>query len=130
VTQTDRLAEASYLSLTTFKRDGTPVSTPVWLARHGSGLCVITEASSGKAKRLRHTSRIELAPCTSRGVETGPRVGGHAELTADEAGTAGVRDAIRARYGWQFSAFDLLGRLRTRGRARDEVGILVTVDEA
>jgi hypothetical protein len=121
------LAESPYLSLTTFKRDGTEVSTPVWLAPYGGGLCVITQASSGKAKRLRHTSRVLLAPCTARGVETGPRVEGRASLTTDDAGTDAVRDAIRARYGWQFRLFDLLGRLR--GRGGDEVGVLVTVDE-
>jgi len=121
------LADSPYLSLTTFKRDGTEVSTPVWLAPFGDGLCVITQASSGKAKRLRHTSRVLLAPCNVRGVESGARVEGQASLT-DPAGTDDVRDAIRARYGWQFRLFDLMGRLR--GRGGDEVGILVTVAAA
>ena len=128
MTELDRLAAGQYLSLTTFKRDGTAVSTPVWLARDGDRLCVITEAQSGKAKRLRHTSRVELAPCTSRGQETGPRAHGEAVL-ADEAGTAHVRSVVAARYGWQFKAFDLLGRLRTRGRGRSQVGVLISVTE-
>jgi PPOX class probable F420-dependent enzyme len=128
VTELDRLAAGQYLSLTTFRRDGRAVSTPVWLARDGDRLCVVTEAGSGKAKRLRHTSRVELAPCTARGVETGPRAHGEAVLT-DEAGTGHVRSVVAARYGWQFRAFELLGRLRTRGRGRDEVGILITVTD-
>ena len=122
----ERLAAGRYLSLTTFRRDGTPVSTPVWLARDGERLVVVTESASGKAKRLRHTSRVELAPCTARGVETGPRVRGEARL-ADEAGTARVRAAIATRYGWQFRLFDLLGRLRSRDRSW--VGIVITVGE-
>jgi len=128
VTELERLAAGHYLSLTTFRRDGTAVSTPVWLARDGDRLCVITDAGSGKAKRLRHTSRVELAPCTGRGAETGPRAHGEAVLT-DEAGTTHVRSQVAARYGLQFRAFDLLGRLRSRGRSREEIGILVTVTE-
>lgn len=122
----ERLAASPYLSLTTFRRDGRAVSTPVWLARDGDRLVVVTEAQSGKAKRLRHTRRVELAPCTARGVETGPRVAGEAVLQ-DDAGTAAVRAAIATRYGWQFRLFDLLGRLR--GRDRSWVGIVITVAE-
>jgi PPOX class probable F420-dependent enzyme len=128
MTELERLAAASYLSLTTFRRDGTPVSTPVWLARDGDRLCVITEAEAGKAKRLRHTSRVELAPCTARGEETGARAHGDATL-ADTAGTAHVRDLVARRYGWQFRLFDALGRLRRRGRGAAQVGIVITVHE-
>lgn len=122
----ERLAASPYLSLTTYRRDGRAVSTPVWLARDDDRLVVVTEAQSGKAKRLRHTRRVELAPCTARGVETGPRVSGEAVLQ-DDAGTAAVRAAIATRYGWQFRLFDLLGRLR--GRDRSWVGIVITVAE-
>jgi PPOX class probable F420-dependent enzyme len=128
VSELERLAAGRYLSLTTFKRDGTPVSTPVWLARDGDRLCVITEAGSGKAKRLRHTSRVELAPCTARGEETGPRAHGEAHLQ-DAAGTVRVRDVIAAQYGWQFRAFDLMGRLRRRGASGEQVGVVITVTE-
>ena len=41
------LAKSTYLSLTTFRRDGTPVATPVWLARQGHELMVFTARSSG-----------------------------------------------------------------------------------
>jgi PPOX class probable F420-dependent enzyme len=89
---------------------------------------VITEAGSGKAKRLRHTSRVQLAPCTARGDETGARADGEAHLQ-DAAGTVAVRDAIASQYGWQFRAFDLMGRLRRRGTPAEQVGIVITVTE-
>jgi hypothetical protein len=39
------LAKRGYLSLATFRRDGTPVATPVWVAQHGTDLAVVTQRS-------------------------------------------------------------------------------------
>src|SRR5437667_12068463 len=55
-----------YLNLESFKRDGTPVRTPVWFAEDQGVLYVYTLANAGKVKRIRHTPRIRLAPCTMR----------------------------------------------------------------
>ena len=63
----EKLARGRYLSLTTFRRDGTPVATPVWVARQGDELVVYTARSSGKVKRLRNNNRVLLAPCNMRG---------------------------------------------------------------
>jgi PPOX class probable F420-dependent enzyme len=106
VTEVDRLASRQYLSLTTFRRSGAPVATPVWVARRDEGLYVITSVESGKVKRLRHTARVLLAPCDVRGQITGPQVEGSARLL-DEDGTAMVRTLIDEKYG-------LLGRLMAR----------------
>jgi hypothetical protein len=51
----DDVAGERFVSLTTFRRDGTPVATPVWIARDGDALVVTTPADSGKVKRLRST---------------------------------------------------------------------------
>ncbi len=63
----DQLGEQEYISLTTFKRNGTGVATPVWVMRDSDHLYVITEAGSGKAKRLRNFSRVMVAPSDMRG---------------------------------------------------------------
>ncbi len=99
----ETLARGRYLSLTTFRRDGTPVATPVWLARQGDELVVFTAKSAGKAKRLRNGDRVLLAPCDMRGRVTGDAVEGTARLQ-DEAETAATIGLIRRRYG-------VLGRL-------------------
>lgn len=120
-TSLDLLARGKYLQLTTFRQDGTPVSTPVWLVRDGDSLLVITQAESGKAKRLRRSTRVRLAPCDARGRPTGPSVDGTAELL-DDAGTAAAAALIARRYG-------LLGRLfMWRGRRSSQVGIRVRPD--
>ena len=60
-----------YLSLTTYRRDGTPVSTPVWFVEEDGRLFVMTAADSYKAKRLRRNPAAMVAPCTARGVPKG-----------------------------------------------------------
>jgi PPOX class probable F420-dependent enzyme len=71
-----RLPHSQYVSLTTFRRTGAPVATPVWAAPDGESLIVWTRADSGKVKRLRHTSRVTVAPCDVRGRVQAPPVDG------------------------------------------------------
>jgi PPOX class probable F420-dependent enzyme len=96
----DALAKAKYISLTTFKKDGTPVANPVWLARDGDRLVVLTERSAGKAKRLRNGGRVLVAPCDMRGRARGEAIEGTAQLQ-DAAETAATLALIRQRYGIQ-----------------------------
>ena len=49
----DAVARGKYIALTTFRRDGTPVSTPVWFVREGNALVVTTQGTSGKVRRIR-----------------------------------------------------------------------------
>lgn len=94
----EKLARSKYVSLTTFRRDGTPVATPVWVARQGDELVVYTARSSGKVKRLRNNDRVLVAPCDMRGRVTGDVVDGTARLQ-DDAESA--MSAIRRKYGLQ-----------------------------
>jgi PPOX class probable F420-dependent enzyme len=57
------LARERYLSLTTYRRDGRAVATPVWFALDGTRILVWTDAASGKAKRVRANGRAAVAPC-------------------------------------------------------------------
>ena len=96
----ETLAKSKYISLTTYRKDGRPVATPVWLARDGDTIVVLTGPSSGKAKRLRNGGRVLVAPCDMRGRVKGEAVGGTATLQ-DAAGTAVTHALIRRRYGIQ-----------------------------
>jgi uncharacterized protein len=109
------LAKSRYVSLTTFRRDGTPVATPVWVAQQGDELVVYTARSSGKAKRLRNSSRVLLGPCDMRGRVTGDVVEGTARLQ-DEAETAATISLIRQRYGLQARFLFWWNGRRTGGR--------------
>ena len=78
------LADARFVSLTTFRRSGEAVSTPVWVGREGASLVVLTPTDSGKVKRLRNDPRVELRPCG--------RFGAVADGVEPVAGTAEVRE--------------------------------------
>lgn len=77
------LAGERQVLLKTCKRDGTWVGTPVSLAVEGDHAYFRTWHSSGKAKRLRNSPVVEIAPCNRRGEQTGPSIFGIAELLTD-----------------------------------------------
>ena len=58
----DAILSAQYVALTTYRRDGTPVTTPVWAAAEGTSLYLFSNAKAGKVKRLRNSSRAAVAP--------------------------------------------------------------------
>jgi PPOX class probable F420-dependent enzyme len=113
-----------YLNLESFKRDGTPVQTPVWFAEEQGVLYVYTLANAGKVKRIRRTPRIRIAPCTMRGTVTGPWV--EAEATIVDATTAAHGHALlRHKYGWMKRMGDLFSRMMYRERLVIAIRLLV-----
>lgn len=77
------LADKPFISLTTFKRDGTAVSTPVWVAGEGGRLLVLSDADTWKVKRLRRDSHVRVAPCGATGKVRGEMLEGRATILAD-----------------------------------------------
>lgn len=86
------LVDERQVLLTTFRRDGTPVSTPVHLVVEGDRTLVRTFAPSGKLKRIRANADVEIAPCAVRGRVTGPTLRATAQILhgneSDEAAAA------------------------------------------
>ena len=116
-------ATQRYLSLESFKRDGTPVQTPVWFAEDQGILYVYTLANAGKVKRIRRHPRIRLALCTMRGKVTGPWV--EADATIVDATTAAHGHALlRHKYGWMKRIGDLFSRLLHRERVVIAIRVL------
>lgn len=127
MTDLDTLSASRYVSLTTIKRDGTPVATPVWVAGDDQRLYAITPVDTGKTKRLRHTSRVVVAPCDVRGVVSGAEVEGTARLL-DGSGTEKVSRLIDEKYGLMSKAMGWLDMaVRNRGKTRERVGIEITL---
>ena len=74
------------VSLKTRKRDGTWVATPLNIAVDGDHAYIRTWSTSGKSKRLKNFSEVEIAPSTVRGRATGPYILARAQLlTGNEA---------------------------------------------
>ena len=92
-----RFADTRQVLLTTYRKDGTPVGTPVHIAVDGPRAYVRTFDPSGKLKRMRRTARVEIAPCTLRGRVTGvPLAASSRNLAGDESAAAARR--IEAKY--------------------------------
>jgi PPOX class probable F420-dependent enzyme len=72
-----------YLSLTSFRRDGTGVATPVWFVEAGGRLLVETDAGSYKVRRIRRDPRVTIAPCTATGRLRGTPVPAGVRLLPD-----------------------------------------------
>jgi uncharacterized protein len=88
------VSSAKYMLLTTFRRDGTPVATPVHVAAEPGSADVAyfrTWNTTGKAKRLRHTAAVRVAPSTFRGRTLGPAIRADAYLLDGEASQRAAR---------------------------------------
>lgn len=125
---TDQIAGSRYVSLVTFRRDGTAVPTPVWAVEDEGELLVWTRADSGKVKRVRNGARVTVTPCDVRGrtAEGAPPVEGTARLMTEPGGLERVRRAMTRKYGWQFRITDSGGALLRLGK-RPHVGIAVSL---
>lgn len=117
------LGEGKYLLLTTFRRNGAAVPTPVWVVAEGDTLYAWSAADAGKVKRIRRSGEVLVGPCDVRGKPTGEQVPARARLL-DEAGSDRVRDLIARKYG-VLGRLTLLGSRLRRGR-QGSVGIEIT----
>ncbi len=76
--------------LTTYKRDGTPIGTPLNIVVDGDRAFVRTFDTAWKLKRIRNNPLVEVAPCTWRGKPTGRAIRARAQvLTGEESAYAG-----------------------------------------
>jgi len=76
--------KGKYMSLTTFKRDGTAVATTVWFVQGEDGrLFVSTDPGSGKVKRIANNPAVTIAQCTASGRVRGELLRARAEVVPD-----------------------------------------------
>ncbi|WP_189331899.1 PPOX class F420-dependent oxidoreductase [Actinoplanes ianthinogenes] len=123
MTALEQLASEKYVLLTTFRKDGRAVPTPLWVVPDGSGLAFWTVAGSGKLKRIKNSGRVTVAACDMRGNPTGEPIEATARI-GDSADLARVSATLKRKYG-------LIGRLtmlgsRIRRGAEGTVAVLVS----
>lgn len=117
------VGRASYVSFTSYRKDGTPSSTPVWIAPDGDDLYFFSDTGAFKVKRIRANPAVTLQPCDVRGrVKAGaPIVSGRAEVL-DHAQTPRVRRIVNRKY----RVLGTLGGLFSRLRSADaSIGIRI-----
>ncbi len=107
--------QGDYVSFATFRKNGTKVATPVWMApdtaANPQAFYIFSAGNAGKVKRLRNNSDVELALCDIRGKVTGQWYAATAELLEDEPSIKQALAALRCKYGWQMWLADQGSRL-------------------
>jgi PPOX class probable F420-dependent enzyme len=113
----DDLADEKFVSLTTFRRNGIGVPTPVWVGRDGDALVVTTPVGSGKVKRLRNNPTVELRPCSRRGTveDSAPTVTAVAEVVEGPAAMRRLDEVFRPKYSLEYRIVMGIERLLRRG---------------
>lgn len=110
----DDIAAAKYILLSTFRKDGSEVATPVWAVRDGDHILVWTVTDSYKVKRLRRDPRVKVAACDIRGTPLSEALEGTGAIL-DAAGTDRARKLIQKKYGVT-GFLAIKGSLLRRGR--------------
>ncbi len=112
------LKSASYLNLTTFRRSGEAVATPLWFAEHDGVLYAQTFPTAGKLKRIGHTTRVTVASCTFNGKVVGAEIEAEARIVTDEQEILLAEVALSLKYGLTrriyFATLSMYGKLRRR----------------
>jgi PPOX class probable F420-dependent enzyme len=103
-----------YISLTTLRKHGAAVATPVWFAAQGDRLYLYTDANAGKVKRIRAHPRVTVAPCTAKGDVTGPTIVATARIITDPAEQREAIAALARKYRWRFRCWRGLAALLAR----------------
>lgn len=121
------LGHERFVSLTTFRRSGEPVPTPVWVLPDGRALVVSTPADAAKLDRIRNDPRVTLQPCDRRGNvdPLAPLVEGTAEIITDSAASEAVSRRLQGKYGLEFRIFSIIEWVLTWGNS-DRVVLRIT----
>ena len=119
-----------FVLLTTYRRTGEPVPTPVWVLPDAGGAIVSTPEGAGKLKRLRNDPRVTIQPCDRRGnVEPdAPVVEGLAEIIHDDASCEAVNRRLSRKYGVEFRLLMALEWVVRRGNNRRVVVRIAPTD--
>jgi uncharacterized protein len=126
--QTRRLGDEPFVDLVSFRADGSPAHTPVWVSTDGRSLFVSTFGDSWKVRRVHADPRVAVAACDGPGAvdDDEDYVAGHAQVLDRSEFRPGVR-AHRAKYGRHFSLmWPARWPLRLIGKKR--VWIVVTLE--
>jgi PPOX class probable F420-dependent enzyme len=129
------ITAGTHMLLTTFRKSGAGVSTPVWTVPVSDGrVGMWTGAGTGKWKRLRNNPRVTIQACTARGKTrpTDPILGGSAEIVQSGPLFDEVQAKIRVKYGLRIHIIPWISRLQGRLKADQTFGdtvVLITMAE-
>jgi uncharacterized protein len=118
----EALFPGRYISVMSFKRDGTGVATPVWFVSDGSRLLALTDLHSWKVRRIRRDPRVLVAPCRPAGKLLAEPVPARVELLTGIPDLERVQRLLRDRYKVSYRLVGLIYRLGRRLRGESGWG--------
>jgi PPOX class probable F420-dependent enzyme len=129
----EALFPGRYLSVTSFKRDGTGVATPVWFVSDGSRLLALTDLQSAKVRRMRREPRVLVASCRADGKLRRDPVPARIEVLTATPDLEHVQKLLLERYKRSYRLVMLAYRLGRRVRGRpsvaDGAALAITVEQ-
>ena len=127
------LDNARYVSFVSYKKDGSPVATPVWIVPFDGGYAFTTDSTAYKVKRIRNDARATLTLCGYRGnIEDGAitHIGSAVVLNDDDAQKVARLIAKKYRIGVRLlDVMDLAKRILGKSSSSDEGAIKVTLHQ-
>jgi PPOX class probable F420-dependent enzyme len=128
----EALFPGRYLSVTSFKRDGTGVATPVWFVSDGRRLFAFTDLHSAKVRRIHRDPRVLIASCRVDGKLRRQPVSARAEVLTADSDLERVQKLLLERYKLSYRVVMLFYRLgrRLRGKSSiaDGAALAITID--
>ena len=119
------LGREQCIALTTFRKTGQAVTTPVMFAQSLGTIYVGTRADAGKLKRLRRNGQVTLAPCTYSGKVTGAVITGKVRILTEPVECTAASTALAKKYGCMLPLTRNAWRLLHRKAKADEVYIAI-----
>ena len=95
----DQFLDQKYINFETYKKDGTPVRTPVWFVIDNDLIYVITRESTGKVKRLKNNHDVRIVLCSFKGEPKNEWIKGKAEKIMGEKADIAIK-LRKKKYGF------------------------------
>ena len=105
--------DEKYVNLSTKKKDGSFVNTPVWFAQDGekNDFFIFSAGEAGKIKRIKNFSSVRVAICDVRGNLKGEWISAQAELVSEEESKIKAYKQLHKKYGLTIKVFDFFSKL-------------------
>ena len=111
----NQFANHNYLNLESYRKTGTPVTTPMWFAEYNGALYVYSLASAGKVKRIRNNANVRVVPSDRRGKPKGEWVEAKAHILGEREAELG-HELLNKKYMWMKRIGDIFSKLRKRDK--------------